>query len=316
MRAQSSASPRPPSPTASACWRVISAPRCSNAAIAASTSTAAAGPVSRRCSASSPRSRRLRATALRPPAGAHRLGRGGGREVAAAQARLVQGGPSRHRHRARDQPPRRRPVAARLRRLARLFGRALRAAPAEPARGHAARGDPLQGAAAAGVQPGAARRARPPPRPGRAARLAAALRSRLGRRLVVLVRPPGRAHPGPLAGLGLPPLLDAGPGGRERTRGRDRTPDADRPRAGEKDPGAALRPPGGGARALLPHHHRRLAAAARAAGVPGMDPARGAGRDAAAWSCSASAIARDSCRCSDCCCVRAADSSTTASLRI
>ena len=44
----------------------------------------------------------------------------------------------------------------------------------------------------------------------------------------------------------------------------------------------ALRPPGGGARTLLPHHHRRLAAAPRAAGVPGMDPARGAGRDAAA----------------------------------
>ena len=42
-----------------------------------------------------------------------------------------------------------------------------------------------------------------------------------------------------------------------------------------RDPGAALRAPAGGARALLPDHHRRLAAAARAAGVPGVDPARG-----------------------------------------
>ena len=33
-----------------------------------------------------------------------------------------------------------------------------------------------------------------PPEPGRAARLAAALRPRLGRRLVLLVRPPGPAH--------------------------------------------------------------------------------------------------------------------------
>ena len=53
--------------------------------------------------------RRLRAAALHPPAGAYRLGRGGGREVAAAEARLVQGGPSQHRHRARDQPSKRRP---------------------------------------------------------------------------------------------------------------------------------------------------------------------------------------------------------------
>ena len=44
------------------------------------------------------------------PAGAHRLGRDGGREVAAAAARLVQGVPSRHRHRVGDQPPERRPV--------------------------------------------------------------------------------------------------------------------------------------------------------------------------------------------------------------
>ena len=125
--------------------------------------------------------RRLRATALHAPAGAHRLGRGGGREVAVAEARLVQGRPSRHRHRARDQPSERRPGAARLRRLARLYRRDLRAPPADPARGHAAGRNPLRGGAAAGVQPGAAGRARQAPRPGRAAQLAAALRSRLGR---------------------------------------------------------------------------------------------------------------------------------------
>ena len=72
-------------------------------------------------------------------------------------------------------------------------------------------------------------RPRPAPQPGPAARLAAALRSRLERRLVLLVRPPGPAHPGSLAGLGLPPLLDADPGRGERARGRHRTPDADRP---------------------------------------------------------------------------------------
>ena len=96
-----------------------------------------------------------------------------------------------------------------------------------------------------------------------------------GRRLVLLVRPPGRPHPGPLAGLGLPPLLDAGAGGGERARRRDRAPDADRARAGEPDPGAALRPPREGARALLPDHHRCLAAAPRAPGVPRMDLAGG-----------------------------------------
>ena len=85
----------------------------------------------------------------------------------------------------------------------------------------------------------------------------------------------GQPHAGPLAGLGLPPLLDAGPGGGERTRRRHRAPDADRPRARTAGPGAALRAPGGGARALLPDHHRRLPAAARAAGVSELDPARG-----------------------------------------
>ena len=78
------------------------------------------------------------------------------------------------------------------------------AAPADPARGHAARGDPLRGGADAGVQPGASRRARPAPEPRRACPLAAALRPRLGRRLVLLVRPPGRAHAGPLPRLRQP----------------------------------------------------------------------------------------------------------------
>ena len=96
-----------------------------------------------------------------------------------------------------------------------------------------------------------------------------------GRRLVLLVRPPGPAHARPLAGLGLPALLDAGPGGGERARRRHRAPDADREGAGEPDAGAALRPPGEGARALLPDHHRRLAPAARAAGVPRVDLAGG-----------------------------------------
>ena len=51
----SSASPRPRSHTASARWSSISTSPCSTAAIAAYGSTAAAGPISRRCSASLPR---------------------------------------------------------------------------------------------------------------------------------------------------------------------------------------------------------------------------------------------------------------------
>ena len=90
-------------------------------------------------------SRRLRAAALHAAPGAHRVGGGGGREVARAEARLVQGVLARHRHRGRDRPPGRRPVAARLRRLACLFGRDLGAAPADPARGDAAGGDALSG---------------------------------------------------------------------------------------------------------------------------------------------------------------------------
>ena len=85
----------------------------------------------------------------------------------------------------------------------------------------------------------------------------------------------GQPTPDLSRALGLPPLLDADPGGGKRARRRHRPPHADRPRARTPDPGAAVRAPAGGARALLPDHHRRLAAAARAAGVPAMDPARG-----------------------------------------
>ena len=63
-------------------------------------------------------------------------------------------GASRHRHRARDQPPGRRPGPARLRRLARLHRRDRRAAPGDAARGHASGGDAVRGEPVAGVQPG------------------------------------------------------------------------------------------------------------------------------------------------------------------
>ena len=61
----------------------------------------------------------------------------------------------------------------------------------------------------------------------------------------------------------------------ERARRRHRPPHADRPRTRTAGLGAALRPPERSTRALLPDHHRRLPAAARAAGLPGVDPARG-----------------------------------------
>ena len=77
-------------------------------------------------------------------------------------------------------------------------------------------GDALRGGPVPGVQPGQA------PWSGRPAPLADALRSRPGRRLLLLVRPPGRAHPRPLAGVWLPPLQHAGGGRGERARGRGR----------------------------------------------------------------------------------------------
>ena len=69
-----------------------------------------------------------------------------------------------------------------------------------------------------GVDPDSCRSAAPPcwrraagpasqPTPPR---LATALRSGMGLRLVVLVRPPGPVNPGPVARLGLPPLQHAG----------------------------------------------------------------------------------------------------------
>ena len=52
----------PPSPTASACWRAISVHRCSTAARAASVSTAAGAPTTKRSGASSPTSTRPHGT--------------------------------------------------------------------------------------------------------------------------------------------------------------------------------------------------------------------------------------------------------------
>ena len=117
-----------------------------------------------------------------------------------------------------------------------------------------------------------------PPGPGRPGGVAAALRSRVGRRLGVLVHAPGPVDAGPLAGLRLPPLQHVGPGRSARHRRRRRAPDADRARAGEQNAGPGLRSPGRGARTLLPHHHDRLPATARGPGIPGVGPGRGHGR--------------------------------------
>ncbi len=57
--------------------------------------------------------------------------------------------------------------------------------------------------------------------------------------MIVLVRAPGSAHAGPVAGVRFPSLQHAGGGCGEQAGGRS------------------------GARTLLPHHHRRLTAAAR-----------------------------------------------------
>ncbi len=188
---------------------------------------------------------------------------------------------ARHRHRARDRPSERRPGPARLRRLARLFGGDLRPAPANAARGHAPGGNPLRGGTPAGVRPGAHRRARLAPEPVRVAALAAALRSRLGIRPVLLVLPPGRVHAdlSRASGFRLYSMLvqtaTSGLGtaiGRPILIARELEP---------RDSGADLRPPESGARTLLPDHHRRLAATPGVAGFPGVDPARGAGRAAA-----------------------------------
>ena len=66
--------------------------------------------------------------------------------------------------------------------------------------------------------PALLRRPQPAPLSGRPLRLAAALRSGMGRRLGVLVLPPGPVHAGPLAGLGPAPLQHAGPGRGDRHR--------------------------------------------------------------------------------------------------
>ena len=113
---------------------------------------------------------------------------------------------------------------------------------------------------------------------GRPGGLAAALRPGLGRRLGVLVRLPGPAHAGPVAGLGLPALQHGGAGRGARHRRRRRPPDADRAGAGHPDAGPPLRPPGRGARTLLPHHHGGRPAAARGPSLPGVGRARGGPR--------------------------------------
>ena len=107
--------------------------------------------------------RRLRAPAPLAAARADRLGRGGRREVARAEARHLQGGAPRRRDRAGDESPRRRPRPPRLRRLVRLHRRDRGAAPGDEPRGHLARGDALRGEPAAGLQPRPARRARAAP---------------------------------------------------------------------------------------------------------------------------------------------------------
>ena len=77
-----------------------------------------------------------------------------------ASSRPPRAAPAR-RPGGRDQPPRRRSRAPRLRRLARLHRRDCRAAPADPPRGHAQAGDAVRGGAGAGRQPGPAGGARP-----------------------------------------------------------------------------------------------------------------------------------------------------------
>ena len=226
----SSASPRPRSHTASARWSSISTSPCSTAAIAAYASTAAAGPISRRCSASLPR-----CTASPNASAAGRAGSRSCRSRRSPRSGCCPGSPPSRRTIPTSpsswrQPPRRRSDAARLRRLAGLHRRDRGAAPAAAARGHAAGGDALRGESASGLQPGPARRAGPAARTGRPAPLAPALRSGLGRRLVILVRSSARARARPGAGLRFPPLQHAGAGRGERHRSRHRAPHADRAR--------------------------------------------------------------------------------------
>ena len=59
---------------------------------------------------------------------------------------------------------------------------------------------------------------------------------------------------------------------RERRRGRHRTPDADRARAGTRSARADVRPPVRGTRTLLPSHDGGGPPTARGPGVAGMDP--------------------------------------------
>ena len=110
------------------------------------------------CSASSPRSTASSERQRRWPRRVRILGRGGRREVARPEARHVQGGAPRRRHRAGDQPSRRRPRRARLPRLVRLHRRDRGPARGNQPRGHPARGDALRGGPVPRLQPGPARR--------------------------------------------------------------------------------------------------------------------------------------------------------------
>ena len=120
--------------------------------------------------------------------------------------------------------------------------------------------------------------------PGRAGRLAAAVRPGLGRRLAVLVRAPGQAGAGPVAGVGLPPLQHGG-GRRRGGHGDGHRPlESGRAGTGTGRAGPAVRAAGRRPGALLPHHDRRLPGAIRVCGHSGsgclrrFEPAAASGR--------------------------------------
>ena len=180
------------------------------------------------------------------------------------------GRPSADRCRAGDRPPQCRPGAARFRCLDRVRRRGQGAAG-----GIAPLGDAVRGDAFSGGQSGPCRGARQAPQTRGSARLAAAVRSRLGYRLVVLVRAPGGAVARPVAGIRLPSLQHADPRGRGGHGRGHRPPDADRAGVGTGTADSGFRPPGQGAGAVLPHYHGRLRAQIRGGAVPGMDTGAG-----------------------------------------
>ena len=272
----SSASPRPPWHTASARWSSISTSRCSTAAIAACASTAAVGPISRRCSASSPRS-----TASPNASAASPAGSGSSRSRRVAEKWLLPRLASfkadhpgiaielETNHRGVD-PTRRdfdawlaytgetaapRPLTRREDTLLEetLYEEdllpvcspallAARGRPCEPADLH---GWPLLYDLGwdADWSYWFARQGQPTPDLSQAS----------GFRLYSM-------------------LVQAAVNGIRR---RHRPPHADRAGTRTQNAGPPVRASGRGARTLLPHHHRRRPATARSSGVPEMDPARG-----------------------------------------